>query len=272
MAIVAATRRPFPRGRGFSGAILYGAVAFSGSYALIYSAVREVPAGTTMVLIALVPLFTFGLAILHRQERFHVQGLVGALIALGGVAVIVADQLGAAVPIGSLLLILAGVVFIAEGGVILKWVPRSDPFATNAVAMLAGAAILLGLSVVSGEVWALPSEPATWASLAYLVLFGSIALFGLYLFALRRWTASAVSYTTLLMPLSPCRSPLRSSPRRSRCLFLVGGAIALVGVYVGAFLNIRPRRSSATSAPECLPIDACAPSEADTGPGMKTAS
>jgi hypothetical protein len=54
--------------------------------------------------------------------------------------------------------------------------------------------------------------------------------------------------------------------------FLVGGAIALAGVYVGAFLNIRPRRSSATSAPECLPIDACAGSEADTELATRTAS
>jgi len=46
--------------------------------------------------------------------------------------------------------------------------------------------------------------------------------------------------------------------------FLAGGAIALLGVCVGAFLRIRPRRSSATSAPECLPIDACAESKADT--------
>jgi len=43
--------------------------------------------------------------------------------------------------------------------------------------------------------------------------------------------------------------------------FLVGEAIAVVRVYVGAFLRIRPRRSSATSLPECLPIDACAEPE-----------
>jgi drug/metabolite transporter (DMT)-like permease len=255
VAIVFVARRPFPRGRGFTGAILYGVVAFAGSYALIYSAVRDVPAGTTMVLIALVPLFTFGLAILQRQERFHVQGLIGALIALGGVAVIVADQLGAAVPIGSLLLILAGVVFIAEGGVILKSVPRSDPFATNAVAMLAGAAILAGVSMVAGEAWAIPTEPATWASLTYLVLFGSIGLFGLYLFALRRWTASAVSYTTLLMPLVTLPLAALLISEEVSASFLAGGAIALAGVYVGAFLRVQPRVPAA-SLPECLPMDA----------------
>ena len=33
-----------------------------------------------MVLIALTPLLTFGLAIAHGQERFHAQGLFGARI------------------------------------------------------------------------------------------------------------------------------------------------------------------------------------------------
>ncbi|MGH2358730.1 MAG: DMT family transporter, partial [Candidatus Limnocylindria bacterium] len=243
------------------GALLYGAVAFSASFALIYPALREVPAGTAMVFLALVPLETFGLAIVQGQERFHVQGLLGALIALGGVSVVVADQLSAAVPIASLLLILAGTLFVAESGIVLKWVPRSDPFATNALAMLTGAAILLVISIIGGESWALPMQGATWAAIGYLVVFGSIVLFGLYLFALRRWTASAVSYVTLLMPLVTVPLAAVLVAEEVSLSFLVGGALALAGVYVGAFLKIRPRRTSATSLPECLPVDACAEPE-----------
>lgn len=261
VAIVAVTRRPIPRGRGLAGALLYGILAFSASYALLYTAIRDVPAGVVMVLVALVPLLTFGLAILHGQERFHVQGLFGALIALGGVAVIVLDQLSAAVPLGSLLLILAGVVFIAESGVVLKWVPRSDPFATNGLAMVTGAVLLLAVSMLSRETWTVPVQPATWLSMGYLVVFGSIVMFGLYLYALRRWTASAVSYVTLLMPVVTIPLAAVLIAEQVSVSFLVGGAIALAGVYVGAFLKIRPRRSSATSLPECLPIDACAESE-----------
>lgn len=259
VGLVAATRRAVPRGRSLAGAVLYGAVAFSGSFAFIYPALREVPAGTVTVFLALVPLLTFGLTILQGQERFHIQGLLGALIAVGGVAVVVADQLGAAVPVIPMLMIFAGILFIAESPVILKWVPRSDPFATNAVAMLTGAVILLTISAIAGEAWALPAEPATWAALGYLVVFGSIALFGLYLFALHRWTASAVSYATLLMPLVTVPLAAVLIGEQVSPLFLVGGAVALAGVYVGAFLRIRPRRTSATSMPECLPVDASAP-------------
>lgn len=264
VAFVVATRRPFPRGRSFTGALLYGAVAFAASFAFVYPALREVPAGTAVVFLALVPLLTFGLAILQGQERFHVQGLVGALIALVGVAVVVADQLSAAVPLVSMLLIFAGTIFIAESGVLLKWVPRSDPFATNGVAMLAGAAILLAISMVGGEVWSIPSQAVTWAAVGYLVVFGSIVMFGLYLFALRRWTASGVSYVTLLMPLVTVPLAAALISEQVSASFLLGGGIALAGVYIGAFLKIRPRRSSATSLAECLPIDACAEAETAT--------
>lgn len=262
VGIVALTRRSFPRGRSLSGAVLYGVVGFAASFGFVYPALREVPAGTAIVFLAMVPLLTFGLAILHGQEQFHVQGLLGALIALGGVAIVVADQLTAAVPIVSMLFMFAGTLFIAESGIILKWVPRSDPFATNAVAMLAGAAVLLALSGLTGETWALPVQSSTLLAVGYLVVLGSIVMFGLYLFALRRWTASAMSYVTLLMPLVTVPLAAVLIAERVSPLFVAGAVVAVVGVYVGA-LRIRPRRTSATSLPECLPIDACA--EAESG-------
>lgn len=272
IAGVLVTRRPLPRGRSFSGAILYGLLAFTGSYGFIYLAIRDVPAGTVMVLISLVPLFTFGLAILHAQERFHAQGLLGALIALGGVAVVVADQLSADVPLGSLLLIVVGVVFIAESGVILKWVPRADPFATNGIGMLAGGSVLAVVSLLAGETFALPATVGVWAAIGYLVVGGSIVMFGLYLFALRRWTASAVSYVTLLMPMVTVPFAAVLFDEQISPTFVLGGAVVLVGVYVGAFLRIRPRRSSATSLPECLPTDACyEPTRPTTTPATKPA-
>jgi drug/metabolite transporter (DMT)-like permease len=268
-AFVLATRRAFPRGRSLAGAALYGSIGLAGSFGLVAPALREVPAATAMVFIALVPLETFALAILHRQERFRLQGLVGALISLGGVLLVVYDQVGAAVPLHWMGVILIGTLFIAESSIVLKTIPRADPYATNCVAMLTGGAILVALSAVAGEGWTLPTQPATWISMAYLVLLGSIALFGLYLYALRRWTASAVSYTTLLMPLVtiPIGALLLAEPVSP--VFLMGAGVAVAGIYVGAFLTLRPRRSTATALPECLPIEECQPGPARSGsPGL----
>ena len=257
-AVVVLLRRSFPRGRSLAGAILYGTLGFGASYGFIYPGFRDTPAGTGMVLIALTPLLTFGLAIAHGQERFRLQGLLGALIALVGVALVFAAQLSANVPLTSLVLILLGTVCIAETGVIVKLIPRSDPFGTNAVAMLTGAAILLVVSTLAGESRVLPTQAPTWAAVAYLVVLGSVVMFALYLYTLARWTASAVSYMTLLLPLVTISAAAVLTGERVTTTVLAGAAVILAGVYVGAFLKVRPGRSSASALPECLPIDACA--------------
>jgi drug/metabolite transporter (DMT)-like permease len=256
MAVVAvATRRSFPRGRGLIGAMLYGAVGIAGFYAFLYQGLRETSAGTAQVLVALAPLFTFFLAIAHGQERFRPQGLAGALIALAGVAIIFADRVSANVPIGSMALLVLGAVCTAEAGVIIKWTPRSDPFATNAVGMLTGTALLFLLSVLVGEPLAMPAQPATLIAIAYLIVFGSVGMFGLYVYALRRWTASAVSYMALLLPLVTVTAAAILTGERVTPSFLAGGAVILAGVYVGTFLKLRRTRPVPAGLPECVAAD-----------------
>jgi drug/metabolite transporter (DMT)-like permease len=257
VGFVLLTSRAFPSGRSLAGAVAYGAIGFAGAFGFMYPALREIPAGTATVFLALVPLLTFGLAVVERQERFRLQGLIGALIAVGGVAIVFADQLSADVPVVSLLFAITATLFIAQSGILLKWIPRSDPFATNAVAMLGAGGVLLGLSLIGAEPLALPATPATWLAMTYIVLAGSVVMFGLYLFAIRRWTASAVSYVTLLMPLVTVPLAAVLLAESITPVFVVGALVVLVGVYVGAFLTVRPRRSSATALPECLPIEEC---------------
>ncbi len=255
MAIVAATRRPLPGGAAFRGAMLYGAFGFSASFALIYHAIRDMSAGTAQVIIALTPLMTFGLAIAQGQERFRLSGLVGGLVAVAGIAIVMVDQLSIDVPIQSLLLVVGGTVFIAESTVVAKRIPRADPIATNAVAMLTGGGLLLTASFVVGETHAVPGQSATWIALGYLVTLGSILMFGLYLLAIQRWTASAVSYTTLLLPLVTVTVGALLTGERVSPALVGGAAVIVVGVYLGAFRQTRGERMPARSPalPECLP-------------------
>jgi drug/metabolite transporter (DMT)-like permease len=263
VTIVIAGGRSFPRGRSLAGAMAYGTIGFAASFAFIYTGLVEAPAGAGAVLLALAPLFTFGLAIVQGLERFRLEGLLGALLALVGILVVFVDQVSAAVPLGSLVLIVLGVVCIAEAGVIVKWTPRSDPFGTNAVAMSTGGAILLVLTVSSGEPIVVPGEPGALAAMAYLVIAGTVVMFGAYVYALGRWTASAVSYSTLLLPLVTVPLAAILAGETVSPWLVVGGVIILVGVYVGAFMR-RPQRWSASSLPECLPIDGC-PEPTPTG-------
>lgn len=233
------------------GALLYGVVSFAASYAFLYWGFKETPAGTGQVLIAIVPLATFVLAIAHGLERFRWRGLIGAVIALVGVAVVFADQITANVQLLSLLAVLAGAICIAEAAVIVKLTPRSHPVVTNAIGMLVGAALLAVLSLLVGERWVAPEQSRTWAAVIFLVLGGSVVVFWLYVFVLRRWTASAVSYTFLLLPLVTIVYGAIFADETITLGFVVGGAIIVVGVWIGA---LAPERRARPVEPIPAPV------------------
>jgi drug/metabolite transporter (DMT)-like permease len=233
-------RVPIPRGRALIGSLIYGVLGFFGAFTFLFWGLQETPPGTTQIIIALVPLLTIVLAVAHRLERFSLRALLGVLIAFGGLIFLFYDRIQADVPILSLLAIVVGAAFLAESAVVVKLTPRAHPVASNAVGMLGGGLMLLALSTVLGDPWLLPAQSDTWAAMVFLIVFGSVAVFGLFVFLLGRWPATAVSYSLLLQPLAALlysalllNEPLTPS-------LLLGGAVILAGVYIGAFTGPRP--------------------------------
>jgi drug/metabolite transporter (DMT)-like permease len=235
-ALVAVRRVKLPRGGALAGSLLYGAIGFAAAYGFNYYGLVETPAGLAMIILALVPLLTLLLAVVHRLESLRLQGLAGALVALAGVAFIFWERLAAdAVPLLSMLAIVAGAFAIAETGVIVKRFPRPHPLANNAIAMGVGALLLLPVSLVAGETLALPAQADTIAAVGYLVIIGSVGLFMLFLYVIERWTASATSYSLLLMPLPAIVGGALLLGEPITVGLVIGGALIVLGVYLGAF-------------------------------------
>ena len=234
---VAGRRIALPRGTTLVSALLYGVLGFGIPYALAYWALLEVPAGTAMIILALVPLLTLVLAVVQRLEPFRLQGALGSLVALAGVAVVFWDQLegSSRVALLPMLAVLLGAVAIAETNVVVKRFPRSNPLAHNAVGMAVGALLLAAGSLVAGEAWAAPQGVPAILAVAFLVLVGSVALFMLFLFVIERWTASATSYTLLLMPLVTVAGAAVLLGEQITAGMIAGGALVLGGTYIGAF-------------------------------------
>ena len=233
--IVAWRRIPLPRGRALVGSLLYGLLGFGAVFGLVYWALLEAPAGFAQVILALAPLLTLLLAVGQGLERFRWQSLAGALLAILGIATIFADRLGSGVPIASMLAIVGAAACMAETNVVVKRFPKCHPAANNAIAMGIGAATLVALSLLAGESRALPTAAATWTAVAYISLVGSVGVFSLFLYVISRWTASATSYVMLLMPLVAVAASAALAGEAITPAFLLGGAIVLAGVYVGAF-------------------------------------
>ena len=243
--VMAARRIGFPRGRAFRAALAYGVLSFAVTYALMYWALQELSAGVAAVIFASTPLVTIGLAGLHRLERFTRRGMLGAMTVVVGIIVLANPAPGSDIPMVRLLAVLGATLAAAEAVVIMKVVPPVHPMATNATAMALGACLLLAVSLVSGERWIVPTAGQTWAALAYLVVLGSVGLFGLILFTLARWTASGVAYMTPLFPVVAMIAGAVIADESITLSGVLGGMIVLVGVYIGA---LRPGRHPAAPA------------------------
>jgi drug/metabolite transporter (DMT)-like permease len=234
LAVMGIQRRPVPRGDRLLGTVLYAVFGFALAYFFLYQAIGDAGSGTTMTVLAIVPLLTVLLSVVHGIERPRVLGVVGALIAAAGIAIVAADRLSLDVPLIAIGLLLAGAACQAESVVIVKRLPPGDPVAANAIGMLLGGALLVAASVGAGEPIVVPTQSDTLLAMAYLIGPGSIGVFLLALYVLARWTASATSYAFLLFPLVAIvlGAVLFAEPFQPS--FLLGGAVVLVGVYIGA--------------------------------------
>jgi drug/metabolite transporter (DMT)-like permease len=188
-------------------------------------------------------------ALAHRQERFRWGGLMGGMLAIAGMAVIFREGVGAGVPLASLLALLAGAACFAETGIVVKAFPPVHPAAMNAIGLGVGGGMLLALTAIYGEAHIVPELTRTWLAQAYLVVLGSVVVFTLYVFVLRRWTASAVSYEGVLIPLVAIVLAWWLQDERITWAFAAGSILVLIGVYVGAL-----RRPSEEQVPEAVRV------------------
>jgi drug/metabolite transporter (DMT)-like permease len=236
-----------PRGRALLGAMLFGSLGVGLSTALIYRGLVDTSPGVVQVILSLVPLTTLLLAVVHRLEPFRWTALVGALIAVVGVAVVFNDQLGSNVAVLGMVAILAASVTIAETTVTLKWFPRGHPLAFNAVALPVAATMFLIATLVFDEPRSLPRSPEVWLTFLWLTLVGTIGVMTLFIVIIKRLSASVASYQFLLMPLVTVTASAVVTGEQVSPAFILGAGIVLFGVYVGIL------RGARGAAPQVVP-------------------
>lgn len=242
--LVAFRRLPLPRGRALLGAVLFGSLTVGLAFVLIGWGLVETPASLYQILMALVPLVTLFLSSVQGVEAVTRRGIIGSLLAVGGIAVTVAGTGTSGISIPHIVAILLAAVFIAQGGVLIKRFPPNPPVITNAIAMTTGTIILASVSLIRGEPWTLPTEVDTWVAFIYLVVFVTIVAFLLYMFVLGQWTASGTSYGFVLVPLVTIVVAATVAGETITGSFLAGAALVLAGVYVGALMPQKQKQEA----------------------------
>lgn len=181
--------------------IVLALTMFGVNYALTYLAETHLGSGLVAVLFGTMPFFIFGFASVMLRERADRNTIIGALLALGGVATIsLVGNVG-----GEVLYIVAALVASASSGfanVYLKRFAHAEPLATLPPAMLlAGIGMAAWGFAFEHTDWHLATMPAPLAALAYLAVCGSAVAFYLNHWLLQRIDSGTMGLSALMIPV-----------------------------------------------------------------------
>src|ERR1700690_4235829 len=189
---------PAPTAKQWGGAALVGLLLLVVGNGGVAVAEHWVSSGATVALISVMPLATalwsgvFGEWPRRLEWGAIVVGGIGAAVMLMG-----RDLQGSLV---GTLVILLGTTCWSLGTVLSRRVDVPHGPTGFGAEMLAAGVIALGVSIVLGERWELPTSPRVWWAWVYLVLFGSVVAFSAYRFVVERVSSTLASTYAYVNP------------------------------------------------------------------------
>jgi len=231
--IMKATGHSFPRGAALRAAAWYGVFQFGLNMPLLYWGEKYVPSGLAAVLFATVPLSSAIITRAFGMEKLNPMKIVGAFIAIAGVALIGGSDTTQGSHVLGVVAVLLAATVAGLGTTLLKRGPRQSPWGANVVANLVGLPMCLAGSALLHERWMLPPTTGSWLAIGYLVIAGSCGAFALMSWLVHRWPITRVAFISVIVPIIALflGAIVRHEPLTPRSL---GGAtLVLVGLGCG---------------------------------------
>jgi O-acetylserine/cysteine efflux transporter len=231
---------------------LYGALIGVGQFGLLFLAVREgMPVGLASLVIQVQVYFTILLAALAFGERPTRAQLLGAGVALAGMAVIAAARWGHA-SLWPFALTLFAALSWGAGNAVGKRIGRVDPFAFIAWSSLIAPLPMLALSAATAPretlVALLHPSLKLVLSVAALSYGGTLLSYGLWARLLSKYPAAAVAPFALLVPVAGMASAALLFHERPSAAEFFGAAVVMFGLALNVMsgrLAKAPRRQAA---------------------------
>jgi drug/metabolite transporter (DMT)-like permease len=194
---------------------------------------RSTPMNAGLVM-SLIPVFTFGIAALARQERFAVTRALGIVIALVGIVpLLTADGLSGlgAYGVGNLLMV-ANALCYSGFLVLTKVLTRRYP--TLVIAAWAYVFSMIAVPFLFYGQGFLPAPWATaaWWSLAYILVIPTVLAYLLNLFALARVRASTVAVYVYAQPIISGLASWLVFGEQPTAAMLVAAPTLFVGIWL----------------------------------------
>jgi drug/metabolite transporter (DMT)-like permease len=188
--------------------IIIGIFFFLIGHGTLHWAETRLPSGLASLLVASEPIWVFVLSeAASRRLRLNFSLLGGVILGLAGVALLLERDIrsqGPAMFLGALAC-LVGAISWSIGVVYSRRSHLSgSPLLLSALSLLSGAVLLITAGTLLGEArgfhFSQVSSPS-WASLAYLIVFGSIIAFSCYNWLMEHFSPTVVATHTYINPV-----------------------------------------------------------------------
>jgi drug/metabolite transporter (DMT)-like permease len=188
------------------------------------------------LIVTTVPVFTFAVAVLARQERFEAARGAGILLACLGVVLILLQKgphFSAETRTGDLLMVVNAACYSVFLVAVRPLLRRYPPLVV--IAWVFALSLWTVPIFAARESWA-PESVSTrgWLSLAYVIVFATLLTYLLNTFALSKVSASTTAAFIFLQPLIAVASGVLVLGETLTGTTIAAGLVTLVGVWLVA--------------------------------------
>ena len=220
--------------------VAYGMFQFALQFTLLFSGIKlGLPAGLASLVIQLQAFFTIGLAVLLLGERPQAVQLIGALVALSGMALVAVHLEGQATLIGFVLVVTGGLCW-ALANITTKKMGQVNALSLVVWgSLVASPPLLLASWLMEGQAaWELAAHNFSLKSL-FAVLFQSypntLLGFGIWSMLMRRYAAATIAPFSLLVPVAGMSSAALILGEQLEWWKVAAGALVLAGLALNQF-------------------------------------
>ena len=186
--------------------IAYGMFQFAFQFTLLFCGIKlGFPAGLASLVMQLQAFFTMGLAVIILGEKAQLMQVLGALIALSGMALVGVHIEAQATMIGFLMVVAGGLCW-SIANIVTKKIGMVNPLSMMVWASaVASPPLLLASWLMEGtEAWHTAYTHLNWTSIGAIVYQSypnTLLGFGIWSWLMRKYPAATVAPFTLLVPV-----------------------------------------------------------------------
>lgn len=199
--------------------------------------VKFISAGLASIIGAIFPLWIVVIGLFRGSERIPLKAIAGLVLGFAGVCIIFYEHLeDFLVPdfrLGIALSLIATWTWALGSLYTKQQAAKFNPYFGLGFQMVLAGAMLFGISTFDPNYLPLQNIPtASWLSIAYLVLFGSLFAFVAYLYALQHLPTEQASIYAYVNPIVAVLLGAVLFEEKLTTLLMMGGLVTLYGVYL----------------------------------------